>query len=181
MRYIGVDLHKRTLSVCVTAREEGRRVVLARKTLRCSDMEGIRQFLEAQRPCRIVLEATSSYEWFVALAEPIAERTVLAHPTKMRVIAESTRKTDKLDAQVLAEFLLQDMVPESHRPSPRVREHRDSAFSQRAKVLGLTMVMSSLIALPRPRPALRSRCRSSGVTVIRLGSLSRRIRFSAFK
>jgi len=40
------------------------------------------------------------------------------------VIAESTRKSDKLDAQILAEFLALDMIPEAHRPTPRQREHR---------------------------------------------------------
>ena len=34
-------------------------------------------------------------------------------------IAESTRKSDKLDAQVLAEFLALDMIPPAHRPTPR--------------------------------------------------------------
>jgi transposase len=33
-------------------------------------------------------------------------------------------KTDKLDAQVLAEFLARDMIPEAFRPTPRQREHR---------------------------------------------------------
>ena len=40
------------------------------------------------------------------------------------MIAESTRKTDKIDAHVLAEFLALDMIPQAHRPSPRVRQHR---------------------------------------------------------
>ena len=40
------------------------------------------------------------------------------------MIAESKNKTDKLDAQTLAEFLALDKVPESWRPTPRVREHR---------------------------------------------------------
>ena len=49
---------------------------------------------------------------------------MLAHPKKLRIIAESTRKSDKLDAQVLAEFLALDMIPEAYRPTPRQREHR---------------------------------------------------------
>ena len=49
---------------------------------------------------------------------------VLAHPTKMRVIAESTRKSDTVDAQILAEFLALDMIPQSYRPSKRERAHR---------------------------------------------------------
>ena len=40
------------------------------------------------------------------------------------MIAESAKKTDKLDAQVLAEFLARDMIPEAFRPTPRQREHR---------------------------------------------------------
>ena len=41
-----------------------------------------------------------------------------------RVIAESTKKTDRLDAQVLAEFLARDMIPEAYMPTPRQRQHR---------------------------------------------------------
>lgn len=54
----------------------------------------------------------------------MAERAVLAHPKKLRIIAESTRKSDRLDAQVLAEFLALDMIPVSYRPTPRQREHQ---------------------------------------------------------
>jgi transposase len=63
-------------------------------------------------------------EWLFKLIEPTAQRLVLAHPKKLRVIAESTRKSDKLDAQVLAEFLALDMIPQAYRPTPRQREHR---------------------------------------------------------
>jgi transposase len=60
----------------------------------------------------------------LTLIEPWAARIVLAHPGKLRVIAESTRKSDKLDARVLAEFLALDMIPQAFRPTPRQREHR---------------------------------------------------------
>ncbi len=71
-----------------------------------------------------MVEATASYEWLIKLIEPPADRVVLAHPKKLRIIAESTRKSDKLDAQVLAEFLALDMIPEAYRPGPRQRAHR---------------------------------------------------------
>ena len=70
------------------------------------------------------VEATASYQWFVELVEPLAEKVVLANPKKLRVIAESTKKTDRLDAQVLAEFLARDMIPEAYLPTPRQRQHR---------------------------------------------------------
>ena len=70
------------------------------------------------------MEATASYEWLWQLLEPLADRLVLAHPGKMRIIAESTRKSDRYDARVLAEFLALGMIPEAYRPSPRQRAHR---------------------------------------------------------
>jgi transposase len=124
MHFIGVDLHKQTISVCVITRVGNQRHIAARRTLRCDRPQQIQEFFGEFVPFQVVVEATSSYEWFVQLLEPLAERIVLAHPKKLRIIAESTKKTDKLDAQVLAEFLSLDIIPSAHRASPRLREHR---------------------------------------------------------
>ena len=124
MKYVGVDLHKKTISACVVVIEQGKRKVSARTRLECRDEVGITRWFAALGTFEVVVEATSSYEWFVKLVEPVAHRVLLAHPKKLRVIAESKRKSDKLDAQVLAEFLACDEIPLAYRPSPRVREHR---------------------------------------------------------
>jgi transposase len=124
MYYVGVDLHKHSISVCVIIQAATTREVTARRRFRCADVEAIHAFFEQLGPFQIVVEATASYEWFVRLVEPLSQRVVLAHPKKLRVIAESTKKTDKLDAQTLAEFLALDMIPPAWRPTPRVREHR---------------------------------------------------------
>ena len=124
MKYVGIDLHKKTISVCVVILEQGKRKVAARQRFACRDEAGIAAWFRELGKFEAVVEATSSYEWFVQLVEPLAHRVLLAHPKKMRVIAESKRKTDKLDAQVLAEFLAYDEIPLAWRPSPRVRDHR---------------------------------------------------------
>jgi transposase len=121
MYSVGVDLHKKLIMIAVM--DQGRKVVKVQR-LSCSDTEGIREFFVSLGEFQVVVEATASYEWFVQIVEPLADRVVLAHPGKLRVIAESTRKTDKLDARVLAEFLALDMIPEAYRPTPRQREHR---------------------------------------------------------
>jgi transposase len=121
MHYVGIDLHKHSISICVVNQD---REVVDRKQLPCGDTGRIVAFFEGLRSFRAVVEATSSYEWLFRLIEPLSDRMVLAHPGKLRVIAESTRKSDKLDAQVLAEFLAMDMIPLAHRPTPRQREHR---------------------------------------------------------
>jgi transposase len=121
MNSIGVDLHKKIITVCVMSDELR---VLARKTLYCEKPEEIVELFRQFRPFKVVVEATASYHWFVELVEPLAEKVVLANPNKLRVIAESTKKTDRLDAQVLAEFLARDMIPQSYMPTPRQRQHR---------------------------------------------------------
>jgi transposase len=121
VNYVGVDLHKKTIVICVMNQD---RKVIARRTFACCQAAAIKDFFAGLGPFRVVVEATASYEWFVALIEPAADKVVLANPKKLRVIAESVKKTDKLDAQVLAEFLARDMIPEAHRPTPRQREHR---------------------------------------------------------
>jgi transposase len=121
MLYAGCDLHKQTISICIV---NPARQIVKRERLLCANEEAIRRFFEGLGEFEAVVEATASYEWFVRLIEPLAHRVVLAHPKKLRVIAESTRKSDTLDAQVLAEFLALDMIPASYRPTPRQRDHR---------------------------------------------------------
>ena len=121
MNFIGADLHKKMITVCVLNEN---RTVLARKTLPCNQPDQIVEFCRQFRPFKVVVEATASYLWFVDLVEPLAEKVVLANPKKLRVIAESTKKTDRLDAQILAEFLARDMIPEASMPTPRQRQHR---------------------------------------------------------
>ena len=108
MNFIGVDLHKKSITICVM---DEKRTILARKSLPCNQPDQIVEFFRQFRPFKVVVEATTSYVWFVELVEPWAEKVVLANPKKLRVIAKSTKKTDRLDAQVLTEFLVLDMIP----------------------------------------------------------------------
>jgi transposase len=121
MFYVGIDLHKKLIVLCVVNQA---REVLMRKKFACCETGKIREFFQQLGVFQAVVEATASYEWLWELLEPLAQRLVLAHPKKLRVIAESTRKNDKLDAQVLAEFLALDMIPQAYRPTPRQRQHR---------------------------------------------------------
>jgi transposase len=121
MKYVGIDLHKKTIVVCVVNKD---RKVLERKKFLCLDVQGITAWFSKLGAFQFVVEATATYEWLVQLLEPLAAEWLLAHPSKMRVIAESTKKTDRLDAQILAEFLALGMIPQAYRPNARQREHR---------------------------------------------------------
>lgn len=124
MYYVGVDLHKHSISLCVVELVDRERKIIERRKFRCDEEEQMAECFSGLGQYQLVVEATASYEWFVQLVEPTADRVVLAHPGHLRVIAQSKRKTDKLDAQTLAEFLALDQIPEAWRPTPRVRQHR---------------------------------------------------------
>jgi transposase len=121
MKHAGIDLHKHSISVCVMNEH---RKVIARRKLGCADEEAIAAFFAGLGEFQGVVEATAGYRWLIRRIEPLAHRVVLAHPRKLRVIAESTRKSDKLDAQMLAEMLALDMIPTSYVPTPRQQDHR---------------------------------------------------------
>ena len=104
MFYVGVDLHKNSISLCVVELVDRARKIIERRKFRCEDEEQMAEYFANLGEYQLVVEATASYEWFVQLVEPTADRVVLAHPGHMRVIAQSKRKTDKFDAQTLAEF-----------------------------------------------------------------------------
>ena len=121
MKFVGIDLHKKTISVCVVNKD---RTVLERKKFLCVDVKGIAAWFGGLGEFSFVVEATATYEWLVQILEPLAASWQLVNPGKMRVIAESTKKSDKHDAQVLAEFLALGMIPRAYRPNARQREHR---------------------------------------------------------
>ena len=133
MRFIGADLHKKSITFCVVEPASGKTKVIERRRIECKETQRIAEFLSSHTPCELVVEASIGYEWFAELAEKVVERVAVAHPSKMRIIAESTRKTDKIDAFILAEFLSKDMIPEAWRPTSRVRQHR-SLVRRRYKV-----------------------------------------------
>jgi transposase len=125
------------MTVCVI--DKTTRETFGRK-LSCEASEEIVQFFRDLGEFEAVMEATATYEWLWEILEPMARRLVLAHPKKLRIIAESMKKTDKHDAYLLAWLLSQDSIPEAHRPSPRQRQyqhlvrHRVSLVRQRVRI-----------------------------------------------
>ena len=66
------------------------------------------------------------FDWL----DEICDEVVLAHPFKVRAIAEAKIKADKIDATILSHLLRADLLPAAHAPSHRAREVR-SALRER--------------------------------------------------
>ena len=72
----------------------------------------------------IALEVTTN-AWAVAdLLEPFVGRVVVSNPMKTKAIAEAKVKTDKVDAEVLAQLLRCDFLPSVWGPDATTRTLR---------------------------------------------------------
>ncbi|RWX29526.1 IS110 family transposase, partial [Rhizobium leguminosarum] len=106
--HIGVDYHK-SYSHLVVQDSSG-------KTLRSGRVKNDRQslggFLERYREnSHAVVEATRNWMVMYDWLDDICDDVVLAHPLKVKAIADAKIKTDKIDATVLAHLLRADLVP----------------------------------------------------------------------
>ncbi len=100
--HIGVDYHK-SYSHLVVQDSSG-------KTLRSGRVKNDRQslggFLERYREnSHAVVEATRNWMVMYDWLDDICDDVVLAHPLKVKAIADAKIKTDKIDATVLAHLL----------------------------------------------------------------------------
>jgi transposase len=120
--YVGLDVHKR---VCYgTLIDEEGHIVKRGKV--ASDKQSLGAFLSGIEGATIAMEA--GYCWqpiYDALTE--AGHTVkLAHPQRVKAIAEARIKTDKVDSETLAHLLRAGLLPESYVPPKDIRELRDT-------------------------------------------------------
>ncbi len=63
---------------------------------------------------------TVMYDWLDELCDDV----VLAHPLKVKAIADAKIKTDKIDATILAPLQRADLIPEAYVPCEAARELR---------------------------------------------------------
>ena len=121
MYYIGLDVHKRTISYCV------------KDAAGCVHMEGkigsTRRELDAwiktlPQPRTIAMEATIFTGWIYDHLLPHAEKVKVAHPLMLRAIAAAKKKNDRIDASKIADCLRCDFLPECHMASTEIRDRR---------------------------------------------------------
>ncbi|OKP84905.1 hypothetical protein A3844_18335 [Paenibacillus helianthi] len=113
MRFIGLDVHQKYAEGCEIGTDKKKRRFRIANT-----REAWEEFGQTLDPnTRIVLEATSNAFWIHDILSEYPGQVVVANPLKTRAIAEARVKTVALDAQILAQLLAADFIPESWVPS----------------------------------------------------------------
>jgi transposase len=96
MYYIGLDVHKKTISFCVKdAAGHGHQEGKVGSTRR--ELNAWIQTLP--EPRMIAMEATIFTGWIYDYLLPHAEKVKVAHPVMLRAIAAAKKKNDKIDAR----------------------------------------------------------------------------------
>ena len=95
MNYIGIDLHKKFSQVTVLG-EQGE----IKERVKIDNREEVlnRHFNNFDEPSKAVIEATFSWGWLADYLQSRKIEVVLAHPQKVKAIASSQIKTDKVDS-----------------------------------------------------------------------------------
>ena len=142
--HIGVDYHK-AYSHLVVQDSSGRTLRSGRVK---NDRQALGSFLERYRDnSHAVVEATRNWMVIYDWLDDICDDVVLAHPLKVKAIADAKIKTDKIDATVLAHLLRADLVPEAYAPSQKARELRIALRERMFYVRLRTMVKNRVVTV----------------------------------
>jgi transposase len=90
----------------------------------CSDTATIVDAVTALGTFRAVIEACGTYRWLYDLLRPHGA-VLLAHPMRLRAMIQRHSKTDKLDAQLLANLLRINQIPLAYIPPEPYQQLRD--------------------------------------------------------
>ena len=148
MHYCGLDVSRKSTHVYIED-AQGRRVT---RGIVATTPTGLAGAVEryAARGVRVAIEAGNQTAWIVDLLRELGAKVHVVHPLKVKLIAESKKKTDRIDAQLLAHLLRIGGLPEPvHVPSHRSRELRGLLVARRQLVHMRTRLVNVVRGLAR--------------------------------
>jgi transposase len=149
VRYVGSDIHKE-LAVSGMVNEAGK--VVQRQRCGCT-REALEQFGRRylQPRDKVALEATTDTWAVVAILKPFVAEVVVSNPLKTKAIAEAKIKTDKVDAEVLAQLLRCDFLPRVWEPPAATQSLQRLTARRAALVMDKTAIKNRLHAVLHQR------------------------------
>jgi transposase len=121
MYYVGLDVHKKTISFCTKDAvgeilQEGR-IQATRPSLDLWSRQ-------LPQPWMGVMEATLFTDWIYEHLQDQAVELKVAHPAQVKAIVAAKKKSDRIDARTLADLLRCHLLPEVQMLPRQLRELR---------------------------------------------------------
>lgn len=119
--YIGLDIHKKTISFCAKAQDGS---ILDEGTIQARRQALIGWAQARPRPWMGAMEATLFTGWIYDVLKPLAQELKVAHPAMLKAIAASKKKNDKVDARKISDLLRCNLLPECYMAPSAMRDLR---------------------------------------------------------
>jgi hypothetical protein len=121
--YCGIDLHARSMYVCILDQEGN---TLVHRNLKTAEQE---TFLALVQPYRedlvVAVECIFTWYWLADLCRTHGIAFVLGHALYMKAIHGGKAKNDKLDSQKIALLLKGGLIPQAYVYPHEMRATRD--------------------------------------------------------
>lgn len=121
MNYVGVDLHKERSWFYVTD-ESGSK--LDSKSISNQPNELKKYLLGIKKPFSLGVEATYNCYFFMDIAKMYTDNAYLANSYELKAFAKRHKKTDKIDAKLIADVLRKGYLPTVTMPDEAIRKIR---------------------------------------------------------
>jgi transposase len=184
-RSVGLDVHKHFVEVCII---DARGKVVFRGRAGCLRHE-LEAFARAhfKKTDRAALEATTNTWAVVDVLRPLVAAVVVGNPLKTRAIAEARVKTDKVDAEVLAQLLRCDYLPTVWQPDSRTQQlrglltHRAALMTQRSRAKNRVQCLLARLLLRPPCKVLWTKAGMAWLKALDLPACERLVRDSELR
>ena len=164
--YFGIDVHSKYSEICGVS-EEGD--VFFRRRIRTTEAS-LRKEFGGRVVTKVVIETGALSPWVYRVLQDLGLSVSVVNPRRVRLIAESTLKTDMADAEVLARVTRLDLglLRPVHQRSEAARELRSRLRVRQSLVKVRTSLINSIRGELRSQ-GFRIRCTSSRRFVHRFG------------
>ena len=173
---IGMDLGDRTSRYCVLG-EEGE-VLLERSV--ATTQQGLSQAFGALPHSRVAIETGQHSPWVSRHVSQLGHEVIVAHARNVRLIGESTRKDDRLDAKTLARLARIDpalLSPVRHR-SAEAQAHLIRIRARAVLVAARTALVNAVRGLTKAYGERLRKCKPEQIRKELAAELSPELRIA---
>src|SRR3989338_6011896 len=120
--YVGADLHKEQTWFYVMDHNGTK---IDSKSIANSPDSLKSYFASIPTPFILAVEATYNWYFFIDIAEQFAQHVYLANSFELKAFAKRHKKTDKIDAKLIADVLRKGFLPSVFIPDKPTRELKE--------------------------------------------------------
>lgn len=142
--YVGLDVSKNEI-VCVGKDKEGKILYEDKCSTSAEGLDAI--IANVGKKSVLAVEPSTKGIFVYDYLASKKMKVLLANAGRIRLIAESEKKTDREDASIIADLLRTKRLPTSHRASKDAEENRDLIRHRRSMVVARTMIKNKMRAI----------------------------------